>query len=303
MNIICDRLLMIYPLPLERKTMAKILSGKEVSQTLSAKITARAKDLIGRGIRPRLATVRLGENPAALSYEKGLLKSLPSLNIDVETFFWPETISEEELVEGISDLGRRNDIHGILLLLPLPVHCDEDRVVTAIPPEKDIDGLRMDNLGKILAYRDDGFNNCAIDAVMAIIDHYGIDLSGKRVCLLGAGRLINRPLSMLLLRRKATVTLTNTKTRQLEKLAAESDILISAMGRAGSVDEKFIRPGQIVIDVGTAVVDGKLRGDLDIERTGDRLAAYTPTPGGVSSLTTRILADHLVTACERAIER
>lgn len=279
--------------------MTRRLSGKEVNLFLQEQLCPRIARLEEGGTTPTLAMVRVGADGPNLSYERGASKRLNELGVVLCPVVLNAEIGQKELEKRLGALSEDRAIHGILLLLPQKNNYNEALLHQRIAPKKDIDGARLDSLGKILAYDADGYVNCAIGAILEFIDYYGIALYGKRVCLLGAGRLIGRPLSILLLQRKATVTVCNTATPESEKIARHADILIGAAGVPGLIDERYVQRGQIVIDTGTQYVDGKLRGDLNVAAAEGIIEAYTPTPGGIGSITTTILAKHVVEAAER----
>ena len=209
---------------------------------------------------------------------------------------------EEELVATIEKLAEDEGIHGILLMQPLPKGIDVDRVKATIPPSKDVDGATFDNLGRVLAGNTEGYSYCAPSAVMALLDHYEIPLKGANVVLIGSGLVVGRPLALLLADRFATVTMANVYSKDIPEMTQKADILISACGVAGLVDATYVHEGQIVIDVGTSRKNGKICGDVNWEEVAPIVKAVTPTPGGIGSITTHILALHLMLACARACQ-
>ncbi len=282
--------------------MVQKLTAKPIKEKMEEEIRQRAGELADQGHPPKLASIRVGDDPSTVSYEIGLSKAFTRLGLDYECVSYPGDIDEDELVEAVAAVGANDEISGILLLMPLPKHLNEERVIESIPAIKDVDGVRLDQLGRVLAYNHEGFHNCAIASVIAFLDFYDIDLTGKRVLLLGAGRLVNRPLSMLLLERKATVLLTNSKTVDPAGLAQEAEVIVSSMGNPDVITEDFLREDHVIIDVGTSFDKGKIEGDFPKD-LADKVAAYTPTPGGVSGLTTTILALHTVEAREKMLQK
>jgi len=280
--------------------MARQFLAKEVNAAIEEDLKKRIEVLKEtKNVVPTLATIRVGENGADISYEKGATKKLTSIGLQVKNVVLPADVSEEELVKTVKEVGADKDVHGILLFQPLPQHINEKRVKECIPVEKDVDCATVANLGNVLAGREDCFVYCAPAAVMEMLKHYGVELKGKNVCLIGAGLVVGRPLSMLLATELATVFLCNVFTKNTPEIARSADIVISACGVPGLVDDKYVRPGQIVLDVGTKMVDGKLKGDVDFEKVEPIVDAVTPTPGGVSCVTTTVLAKHVVIAAER----
>lgn len=275
------------------------LLAKDINQHLRAQMETMRQGLDERGIMPALATVRVGQRASDISYEKGIQKTLGKLRITVESVALEETASEDELVETLQTLSANPDIHGILLMQPLPDRMEAERVKAAIAPEKDVDGATLPNLGRTLAGTGQGFTYCAPSAVMELLDYYQVPLKGANVVLIGSGLVVGRPLALLLADRFATVTMTNVYSKNVPAIARTADILISAAGVAGLVDETYVREGQIVIDVGTSFKDGKLHGDVNWEAIQGIVKAATPTPGGIGGITTTVLAKHVIQACLR----
>jgi len=282
--------------------MAVLYTAKEVNAGIQEKIEQDLALLKEKGTQPTLATVRVGENGADISYETGATKRLKALGLDVRNVLIPADASQEQIADGLRALAVDDAVHGILLFQPLPDGIDEAAIKAIIPPEKDVDCATVDNLGAVLAGRDDCYPYCAPAAIIALLDHYGIELKGKDVVIIGSGLLVGRPLSMLLANRFATVTLCNVYSEKVPAIARRADILISAAGVAGLITDAYVREGQIVIDVGTTFKDGHLLGDVDITSVEPIVAAVTPTPGGVSGITTTILARNVVQAAKRHID-
>jgi methylenetetrahydrofolate dehydrogenase (NADP+)/methenyltetrahydrofolate cyclohydrolase len=282
--------------------MAVLYTAKEVNEGIQEKIEQDLALLKEKGTLPTLATVRVGENGADISYETGATKRMKALGLDVRNVLIPADASQEQIADSLRALADDDAVHGILLFQPLPQGIDEAAIKAIIPPEKDVDCATVDNLGAVLAGREDCYPYCAPSAVIALLDHYGIALKGKDVVIIGSGLLVGRPLSMLLANRFATVTLCNVYSKDVPAIAQRADILISAAGVAGLITDAYVREGQIVIDVGTTFKDGHLLGDVDIASVEPVVAAVTPTPGGVSGITTTILARNVVQAAKRSVD-
>lgn len=278
--------------------MAKLLLAKEVNRGIEAGWQADLEDLKGRGVNPKLAMVRLGAKGPDLSYEKGIRRKMDGYGLAYESVVFPEGVEEERLIQSLEALGRDPDIHGILLFQPLPEGMDERRVKEAIKPIKDVDCATAHNLGATMADWPEAYAYCAPAAVMELLDYYGISVKGKNICIIGSGLVVGKPLAMLLVNALATVSLTNVFTEDVTLFSKKADILISAAGVPGLVDETYVREGQVVIDVGTTYKEGKLRGDVNREKVEPIVAALTPTPGGISGITTTILAQHLIQAAK-----
>lgn len=279
--------------------MAILYTAKEVNAGIEKNWQEDLNALLAAGITPTLATVRIGENGAAISYEKGAAKRMSALGLGIRTIVLPERTTQAEAVGQLEALNADPGVHGILLLQPLPEGYDTQAVLNTIAPIKDVDCATMDNLGAVIGGWEDSFPYCAPAAVMELLDHYGIDVQGKNVAIIGGGLLVGRPLSMMLVNRFATVTVCNVYTQNTPSITREADIVISATGVAGLVKADYVREGQIVIDVGTSYRDGKLRGDVDMDSVEPIVYAVTPTPGGVSGITNTVLAKHLIQAAKR----
>ena len=208
----------------------------------------------------------------------------------------------KELLETIQEVNAAPGIHGCLLFRPLPRREDEEKVCALLAPEKDVDGMTAGSLASVFTGKGPGFPPCTAQACLEILDHYGVSLEGKRAVVIGRSLVIGRPVSIMLQRRDATVTMCHTKTKDLPAVCWDADILLTAAGRAGIVDERFVRPGQIVVDVGINVgPDGKLCGDVRFDAVAPIVEAITPVPGGVGSVTTAVLVKHVVEAAEKTL--
>ncbi len=282
--------------------MAKLLLAKEVNEGLRSAWEEDLKKLREKGITPTLATVRVGEKGPDISYEKGIVKKMTSYDLGVKNIVLDENIDQESLINEIRKLSDDPQVHGILLFQPLDERFDDRKVKEAICKEKDIDCATAENLGSTLAGWSDGFSYCAPQAVMEILHYYDIPIKGREFCIIGSGLVVGRPLAMLLSNELATVSLCNVFTEDSRVYSKRANVVISAAGVPGLIDETYVEPGQILIDVGTSFVDGKLKGDVNREAVEDIVEALTPTPGGVSGITTTVLAKHLIRACKNLTE-
>lgn len=276
-------------------------TAKEVNEGIEKAWQGDLQAMKGAGVTPTLATVRVGESGADISYEKGAAKKFDALGLGIKHVVLPADVKQDALIAEIKKLGEDNSVHGILLFQPLPEHLDAQAVKAAIDVRKDVDCATIGNLGKVMmGGRDDMFPYCAPDAVVALIDHYGIDVKGKIVAIVGSGLVVGRTLSMLLSDRLATILLCNVFTPDTAHFTRQADIVVSACGVPGLIKKNYVRDdgSQIVIDVGTKMVDGKLKGDLDIDEVEPLVKACTPTPGGISGITTTILAKHVISAAK-----
>ncbi|MGI6007833.1 MAG: bifunctional 5,10-methylenetetrahydrofolate dehydrogenase/5,10-methenyltetrahydrofolate cyclohydrolase [Ruminococcus sp.] len=284
--------------------MAKQLLGKEVTAALNERIKRKVSQLQEKGITPVLGIIRVGERPDDLSYERGAVKRCETLGVGYEKFLLPETVSQEELIKTIQEVNGRDDIHGVLIFRPLPGHLNEEEVIQTLAPEKDVDGITDGSMVGVFTSTPKGFPPCTPQACMEILDHYGIDCTGKKAVVIGRSLVVGKPAAMMLLKKNATVTICHTRTKDMPSVVKEADIVIVAAGRAGVVDDTYLSPGQIVIDVGINVnAEGKLCGDVDFEKAEPVVDAITPVPGGVGSVTTSVLVGHVVEAAERKCEK
>lgn len=274
--------------------------GKEVNARIEARMNDVRERLEARGIQPTLSTLRVGEKPEDLSYARSIDRVMGRLGIAVVHHTLDAPATTDDVVVAMSALSRDDGVHGILLMQPLPEGVDANRVKDAMAPEKDVDGATLDQLGRTLAGRADGVTYAAPAAVMEMLDSHGVALQGKTVVLVGSGLVVGRPLAMLLADRLATVVMTNVFTEDLSAFTRKADIVVSAAGVPGLIHGDMVRPGQILIDVGVSFVDGTMRGDVDLESVADIVAAATPTPGGIGSITTTLIAERTVRAAERA---
>ena len=282
--------------------MAEHWKGAPVAQALTERLAARADQLKVQGIVPTLAIVRVGERPEDLSYERGALKRCEKVGIRVRQFTLPKESSHEDLLEVIRQINGDREIHGCLLFRPLPPQMDEEAICAALDPAKDVDGITAGSLASVFAGSGAGYPPCTAQACAEILDYYGIPLEGKRVTVVGRSLVVGKPAAMLLDRKNATVTLCNSRTRDLPALCRQAEVLVVAMGKQGAIGADCFAPGQVVVDVGIHTgADGKLCGDVRFAEAEPVVAAITPVPGGVGAMTTSVLASHVVEAAEKAL--
>ena len=280
--------------------MAKQLLGKEVTAALNERIKADAAKLNEKGIKPTLGIIRVGERPDDLSYERGATKRCETLGVECKKYLLPADVSQEELLKVIDEVNHDDNIHGVLMFRPLPKHIDQTVVENALAAEKDVDCQTDASLGGVFTGKKVGFPPCTPQACMEILDHYGIDCTGKKAVVIGRSLVVGKPAAMMLIKKNATVTVCHTKTVDMPSVTREADILIVAAGRAGVVGAEYVSEGQIVIDVGINVnAEGKLCGDVDYAAVEPIVEAITPVPGGVGSVTTSVLVGHVVEAAMR----
>lgn len=280
--------------------MAKQLLGKEVTAALNERIKADVAKLNEKGIKPTLGIIRVGERPDDLSYERGATKRCETLGVEYKKYLLPADVSQEELLKVIDEVNKDDNIHGVLMFRPLPKHIDQTVVENALAAEKDVDCQTDASLGGVFTGKKVGFPPCTPQACMEILDHYGIDCTGKKAVVIGRSLVVGKPAAMMLIKKNATVTVCHTRTVDMPSVTREADIVIVAAGRAGVVGAEYVSEGQIVIDVGINVnAEGKLCGDVDYAAVEPIVEAITPVPGGVGSVTTSVLVGHVVEAAMR----
>ncbi len=272
------------------------LRGKKVSDGIKEYVS---KELETLSFVPKLAIVRVGENPDDMSYERGATKKLKSFGLDVASYVFPQDISDENFKKAFKDINEDDEVTGILLLRPLPRTINEKDIENMIDPKKDLDGISPINIAKVFAGDTSGFSPCTAEAVIEVLKAYDIELTGKRVTVVGRSMVVGKPVSMLLLKENATVTMTHTRTVDLKKTCSDAEIVIAAAGRAKMLNSDYCGQDAVMIDVGINVDDnGKLCGDVDYATLDGKASAATPVPGGVGTVTTAVLAKHLIQAAK-----
>lgn len=279
--------------------MAELLSGAPVSAAIAGDLKSRADRLREHGLVPRLALLRLGERPDDLSYERSIARFCGRVGAEAVSIALPENCSQTELKAQIEAVNARTDIHGALLLRPLPETLDEFAACETLSPEKDVDGMGSRALGALFAGRKGAFAPCTARACLELLDYYGYGVEGKHALVIGRGLVAGRPVGQLLLQRNATVTLCHSHTNDLPALCREADILVAAAGKPGLVGAEHVRAGQIVLDVGTTAADGTLLGDVRLDEVAPVVRAVTPVPGGVGAVTTAVLIRHVIESAEQ----
>lgn len=280
--------------------MAVYMKGSEVIESMKGTISKGVEELKARGVTPCLAIVRLGARPDDLAYELGAVKSCEDLGIVCKVMEYGEDLGQDELKDKLMKINSDGGIHGVLLFRPLPKHIDENAIKNILDQKKDIDCLTPVNLAGVFEGDASGHFPCTPEAVMHMLRHYNIELSGKRVTVIGRSLVVGKPLAMLLLKEDATVTICHTKTRNLEEQCRSAEILIAAGGRAGMVTGAFLSPGQVVVDVGINMdKNGNLCGDVDFEAAEKIVSHISPVPGGVGTVTSSVLALHVVHAARK----
>lgn len=282
--------------------MARLLKGIEAAKSISARLQEEVALLKEQGVSPCLAILRVGQREDDLAYERGAMKRCDLVGITVKNVVLPEAVTQKELLAAVDEINHDDSIHGCLIFLPLPEHLDEDAVRQALLPAKDVDGITDGSLGAVYGGTGNGYAPCTARACVELLKHYEIPLQGKRVAVIGRSLVIGKPVSMLLLNENATVTICHSRSENLPAICREADILVVAVGKMGLVGADFVRPGQVVLDVGIHMdADGNMRGDVRFDEAEPVVDAITPVPGGVGSVTTAVLASHVVEAARRSI--
>lgn len=277
------------------------LRGKPVVDALNEEFNRNVQQLKEKGIVPKLAILRVGNREDDLAYEKGIISRFSKVQAVAEVIELPEDCSQKTLENNIVSLNNDGSVHGILLFRPLPKHLSEEAIKSIIKSEKDVDCMGIDNIAKVFSGSRNCYPPCTAQAVIEILDYYKIDVTGKKVTIVGRSLVVGKPLSMLLLGKNATVTICHTKTVNLADECKKADILVACAGAAKMIKESFVNPEQIVIDVGINMVDGKLCGDVDYEAVADKVKAITPVPGGVGTVTTSVLLKHTIYSAKKKV--
>lgn len=275
---------------------AQILDGKSLAAELRAEIKRRVAALAQRGMRPGLAVVRVGDDPASRIYVRNKARACEETGIFSKVVSLPGNIAAAALLAGIEKLNADPAIHGILVQLPLPGQLDASRVLAAVSPAKDVDGFHLQNLGALVAGRP-RLAPCTPAGVLRLIEHAGIALAGRHAVVIGRSNIVGKPLALLLLQKDATVTICHSKTRDLENLTRSADLLVAAAGRPKLVTGAMVKPGACVVDVGmNRLADGKLAGDVDFASAAEVAGWITPVPGGVGPMTIAMLLENCLAA-------
>ncbi len=284
--------------------MSELMLGLPVAKSINERLLPQIEELNAKGTTPKLAILRVGERPDDLSYERGALKRCETLGIEAEVISLAEAdATTESLIAAVQDLNARADVHGVLMFRPLPRGIDQEAVCEALDPAKDVDCLTSGSLYGVFANKPHGFAPCTAEAVVELLDFYGIELDGADVCVVGRSLVIGKPVSVMLQARNATVTMCHTHTADLAAHCRAADIVVAAAGHAKTVAAECVREGQVIVDVGINWDEaaGKLVGDVDFDAVEASVAAITPVPRGVGSVTTAVLAKHVVQAAQRSL--
>lgn len=272
--------------------MAAVIDGKAISLQIKDELKQKAAELKAKGIEITLAVIQVGADPASTVYVKNKKKGCEYIGIGSLSYELPESTSQQELLELIQELNERKDINGILVQLPLPAHIDEDTIIKAISPSKDVDGFHPQSVGA-LCIGQPGFVSCTPAGIIQLLKRSGIEIAGKECVVLGRSNIVGKPMALLLLRENATVTIAHSRTKNLKEVTGRADILIVAVGKPKMITGDYIKEGAVVIDVGiNRDENNKLCGDVDFEDVKDKCSAITPVPGGVGPMTIAMLLNN-----------
>lgn len=281
--------------------MSELLKGAPVALQLTEELKERCRVLTGKGIKPCLALIRVGEREDDLFYERAILKRCEAVGILVRQFVFKSSAHSGEILSAIDTVNTDPGIHGCLIFRPLPDKALEEQCAGLLDPKKDVDGMTSGALSRVFTGEGEGFPPCTAASCMEILKHYGIELSGKNAVVIGRSLVIGKPVAMMLLNENATVTICHSKTADLPAICRRADIIVAALGRAGFVGPRFVREGQVIIDVGiNADEEGNPVGDVCPD-VADMVFALTPVPGGVGSVTTAVLASHVIEGAEESL--
>ncbi|MHB8482335.1 MAG: bifunctional methylenetetrahydrofolate dehydrogenase/methenyltetrahydrofolate cyclohydrolase FolD [Nitrospiria bacterium] len=282
---------------------AKLIDGKKIALEIRNEIAIHVKEIASRGIVPGLAAVLVGDHPASQVYVRNKRKAAQEAGMYSELHELDKNTGQEELLKRVDSLNRDPRIHGILVQLPLPKHLDEKKIISAISPEKDVDGLHPVNAGKLMM-GEEGFAPCTPLGVMKLLEYMKIEIRGAHAVVLGRSHLVGKPVALMLLQKDATVSICHSKTRDLIEIVKKADIVVAAVGKAFMVTEEMIKPGATVIDVGiNRLPDGKLAGDVDFEKVLKIARFITPVPGGVGPMTIAMLLSNTLISAQNVLKR
>ena len=283
--------------------MAQIISGKELAARIKQRVSSQVEELKAGGVTPCLAVVLVGDDPASAVYVRGKESDCRECGIESRMLRLPADTTQNQLLEQLKQLAEDRSVHGILVQLPLPAQIDEQAVIAAIPPEKDVDGFSPVNVGRMMI-GEECFLPCTPAGCIEMLKSTGMPIAGKRAVVLGRSNIVGKPAAMLLLRENATVTICHSKTENLAQLCAEADILVAAIGKAKFVTGDMVKPGAVVIDVGiNRDENGKLCGDVDFAAAEQKASFITPVPGGVGLMTRAMLLVNTIQAARRQTGR
>lgn len=279
--------------------MSQIIDGKKISQEIKDELKEKVAKLKEQGTEIALAVIQVGEDPASSVYVRNKKRACEYIGIESVAYEIPETTTQDELLAIIDDCNKNPKINGILVQLPLPDHIDEDTVIKAIAPEKDVDGFHPQSVGA-MTIGEPGFLPCTPAGIIQLLKRSGVEIEGKECVIIGRSNIVGKPMALLLLHENGTVTICHSRTKNLKEVAKRADILVAALGRPKFIDESYVKEGAVVIDVGIhRDANNKLCGDVDFDRVAPHTSAITPVPGGVGPMTIAMLMNNCVESAEK----
>ncbi|MHA1608165.1 MAG: bifunctional methylenetetrahydrofolate dehydrogenase/methenyltetrahydrofolate cyclohydrolase FolD [Candidatus Freyarchaeota archaeon] len=282
---------------------ARVIDGRRIAAEIRKQLAEEAKLLWEEhGVRPGLAAILVGSDPASEVYLRIKRKACEEASFEFRKYSLPENVGEEDVIELLQKLNGESSIHGIIVQLPLPPHLDENRIITSIPPEKDVDGLHPVNMGRLLL-GDEAITPCTPTGIITLLSKEGISLRGKHVVIINRSKIVGRPLMVMMTNRDATVTVCHSKTVNLTDHTRSADILVVAVGKPMFITEDMVKDGAVVVDVGINRVEGRIVGDVDFERVKEKASAITPVPGGVGPMTVAMLLKNVLDAAKKSLRR
>jgi len=281
---------------------ATIIDGKAVARSIRESLAKEVKALAEQGVIPGLTVILVGDDPASHSYVRGKVKGCEEVGIRSDVIHMPDQVTQEELLHTIRQLNENPNVHGILVQLPLPAHIDEKAVIDTISPDKDVDGFHPINVGNMMIGAE-AFVPCTPAGIIQLIKWTGVEITGKRVVVVGRSNIVGKPVAQLLLQENATVTMCHSRTENLPELTRQAEILISAVGKPDLIRKEHVTPGTMVIDVGVNRLEsGKLVGDVQYAEVAEVASYITPVPGGVGPMTITMLLENTVKAAKQRIQ-
>ena len=278
--------------------MAKIIDGKKISAEIKEELKTEVAAYAAQGKKCALAVIQVGADPASSVYVRNKKNACAYIGIGSESYELPEETTEEELLALIQELNQKEEVHGILVQLPLPKHINADTIIRTISPDKDVDGFHPESVGR-LCIGEPGFVSCTPAGIIQLLKRSGIEIEGKECVVVGRSNIVGKPMSILLLRENGTVTITHSRTKDLKEVTRRADILVVAIGKPKFITADYVKEGAVVIDVGMhRNEENKLCGDVDFDDIKDKVSAITPVPGGVGPMTIAMLMYNCVEAAK-----
>lgn len=278
--------------------MPLLIDGKKISTEIKDELKVTVDELKKQGVETCLAVIQVGDDPASSIYVRNKKRACAYVGIESLSYELPEETTEEELVKLVKELNENDNVHGILVQLPLPKHINADTIIRTISPDKDVDGFHPESVGR-LCIGEPGFVSCTPAGIIQLLKRSGIEIEGKECVVVGRSNIVGKPMSILLLRENGTVTITHSRTKDLKEVTGRADILVVAIGKPKFITADYVKEGAVVIDVGMhRNEENKLCGDVDFDDVKDKVSAITPVPGGVGPMTIAMLMYNCVEAAK-----